>query len=275
MEFCDWVVRRNSRSAGRGFPSILHNLSENPGEYAGGMDLHNRPALDDPLTDPESEGLAEILDRLPGKHAMDLEEMDGFFAALICAPSLIPPSVYLEEIWGGEEEPFETEEELEEFFNLAIRHWNSVSRQLDTKDEIFIPWLAIEEGEELPRGNRWALGFLRGIELSGEGWDEILSSEDEDKFAMILPVLALAHENDPDPELRTWETPPDEERRKEVIAGLCLTAKMIYDYFRPHRLREARHTILRRTGPKIGRNDPCYCGSGKKYKRCCGNVAVN
>jgi preprotein translocase subunit SecA len=25
-----------------------------------------------------------------------------------------------------------------------------------------------------------------------------------------------------------------------------------------------------RTGPKIGRNDPCSCGSGKKYKNCCG-----
>ena len=25
------------------------------------------------------------------------------------------------------------------------------------------------------------------------------------------------------------------------------------------------------TGPKIGRNDPCPCGSGKKYKKCCGN----
>jgi SEC-C motif-containing protein len=25
-----------------------------------------------------------------------------------------------------------------------------------------------------------------------------------------------------------------------------------------------------RTGPKIGRNDPCPCGSGKKYKKCCG-----
>ena len=25
-----------------------------------------------------------------------------------------------------------------------------------------------------------------------------------------------------------------------------------------------------RTGPKVGRNDPCSCGSGKKYKNCCG-----
>ncbi|WP_371922135.1 SEC-C metal-binding domain-containing protein [Treponema sp. OMZ 803] len=25
-----------------------------------------------------------------------------------------------------------------------------------------------------------------------------------------------------------------------------------------------------RTAPKVGRNDPCPCGSGKKYKHCCG-----
>ena len=26
---------------------------------------------------------------------------------------------------------------------------------------------------------------------------------------------------------------------------------------------------ITRSEPKIGRNDPCPCGSGKKYKRCC------
>jgi SEC-C motif-containing protein len=25
-----------------------------------------------------------------------------------------------------------------------------------------------------------------------------------------------------------------------------------------------------REGPKVGRNDPCTCGSGKKFKKCCG-----
>ena len=29
---------------------------------------------------------------------------------------------------------------------------------------------------------------------------------------------------------------------------------------------------VRRGGPKIGRNAPCPCGSGKKYKKCCGKV---
>ncbi|MDC0274063.1 SEC-C metal-binding domain-containing protein [Planctomycetaceae bacterium] len=27
---------------------------------------------------------------------------------------------------------------------------------------------------------------------------------------------------------------------------------------------------IRNLDPKIGRNDPCRCGSGKKYKKCCG-----
>ncbi|MCX7765566.1 MAG: SEC-C metal-binding domain-containing protein, partial [Candidatus Sumerlaeia bacterium] len=30
---------------------------------------------------------------------------------------------------------------------------------------------------------------------------------------------------------------------------------------------------VRRQGPKIGRNEPCPCGSGKKYKKCCGSPA--
>jgi preprotein translocase subunit SecA len=33
---------------------------------------------------------------------------------------------------------------------------------------------------------------------------------------------------------------------------------------------EAGNTTIRRTTPKVGRNDPCPCGSGKKYKNCCG-----
>jgi preprotein translocase subunit SecA len=30
---------------------------------------------------------------------------------------------------------------------------------------------------------------------------------------------------------------------------------------------------VRRADPKVGRNDPCPCGSGQKYKKCCGKLA--
>ena len=37
--------------------------------------------------------------------------------------------------------------------------------------------------------------------------------------------------------------------------------------------REKPQTV-RKTGPEVGRNDPCPCGSGKKYKKCCGRPGV-
>jgi len=235
----------------------------------------NRPALDQSLTDAEYDRLAAILDRFPGEDAMDAEEMDGFFAALISGPVTIPPSVYLDEIWGGEETPFSTAGDFEEFLNLAMRHWNFVARVLASRDLTFLPWLLAEQGEDVPRGNRWAHGFLRGVSLCREAWEEIF--EDEDKFAILLPVLALAHENDPDPELRSWKTPPNRELREQLLAGLSVATQKLNDYFRSRRMREARPQPTGRgtSGRKIGRNDLCFCGSGKKYKRCCGSVTVH
>jgi uncharacterized protein YecA (UPF0149 family) len=32
---------------------------------------------------------------------------------------------------------------------------------------------------------------------------------------------------------------------------------------------EGAQATVRRIGPKVGRNDPCPCGSGKKHKKCC------
>lgn len=37
-----------------------------------------------------------------------------------------------------------------------------------------------------------------------------------------------------------------------------------------HHHHEALKPIVR-DAPKVGRNDPCICGSEKKYKKCCGN----
>ena len=37
--------------------------------------------------------------------------------------------------------------------------------------------------------------------------------------------------------------------------------------------REHKQQTVRREAPKVGRNDPCPCGSGKKYKHCCGRTA--
>ncbi|MBR5926550.1 MAG: SEC-C domain-containing protein, partial [Firmicutes bacterium] len=42
---------------------------------------------------------------------------------------------------------------------------------------------------------------------------------------------------------------------------------------RPKEVKVGGHTTVTRKQPKVGRNDPCPCGSGKKYKNCCGKNA--
>ena len=44
----------------------------------------------------------------------------------------------------------------------------------------------------------------------------------------------------------------------------------VYDFFRDAREKALAPPTLRREGAKVGRNDPCPCGSGRKYKQCHG-----
>jgi uncharacterized protein len=60
-------------------------------------------------------------------------------------------------------------------------------------------------------------------------------------------------------------------RRREELADTVSSLHAYWDEARnaaAERLRQ--HAVpLRRPGPKVGRNDPCPCGSGKKFKKCC------
>jgi hypothetical protein len=39
-----------------------------------------------------------------------------------------------------------------------------------------------------------------------------------------------------------------------------------------HHHHEPQEPFVRKS-PKLGRNDPCHCGSGQKFKKCCGKSA--
>jgi uncharacterized protein len=81
--------------------------------------------------------------------------------------------------------------------------------------------------------------------------------------------------HDEDPEMRPEPISP--KNREEVIAHMAAGLLGAYRYFRsqPQAGASARTSEHRRSAPKVGRNDPCPCGSGKKYKKCCGEATVN
>lgn len=225
------------------------------------------------LTDEEFDRLSVLLDEA-GPSAMNIEMLDGYFAALISGPDLVAPSEYLPEIWG-EQYTFESENQANDLLGLLMRHWNAISdglgRSLEGK-HFYMPVL-LEDDAGIARGNDWARGFMRGMSLRRDGWAELVN--DEEHGGPLVVIMMLYYENDPDPELRPPPIPDD--KRDEIIARLVAGLALIYRYFEPHRRDMSRipqFVHQRRVGPKIGRNDPCPCGSGKKYKQCCARAST-
>jgi uncharacterized protein len=225
--------------------------------------------LDQPLSDFEFDRLEMILSQLQGDRVIrTLEGIDGFFAALVCSPSLVPPGEYLPEIWGedlSEQDELSSLEQVQDLLNLLSRHWNAVTRAFST-DEIFIPLLLRDE-KGVVGGNDWAQGFLLGMDMRRDEWGSLL--DDEEGEAMMLPIFILAYEHDSDPEMRPEPIP--EEKRDDLVTLLAVAVNHIYRRFEKERRSES---IGRWASVKTGRNEPCPCGSGLKYKRCCGAVTV-
>jgi uncharacterized protein len=232
----------------------------------------------EPLTDAELERLSGILGRFDNKHPMNLEQLDGFLAALICGPEIVRPSEYLPVICGNDmvlEDSFGAQSVLQDFLSLIMRHWNVIADTLHSGD-VFLP-LLLEDDDGVTNANDWAIGFRRGMEFHKEQWAALLS--DEQHGGLLVPIFALAHEHDPDPEMRPFKEAIGAEQREKLIVGAAAGVTGIYRYFEARRLVERQPldnvTTFRRTLPKIGRNDPCPCGSGRKFKQCCGRSTLH
>jgi uncharacterized protein len=86
----------------------------------------------------------------------------------------------------------------------------------------------------------------------------------------------LAYENSEDDSLRPFKEPITIEKREQLVAAMIAGAKQLYDLFREHsRSVGEAGWGTRLAGKKVGRNDPCPCGSGKKFKKCCGQISLH
>ena len=104
------------------------------------------------------------------------------------------------------------------------------------------------------------IGFIDGINTSlrSELPLEEIEKDTEIKFDIDFEKLYFnMHEAKADwlYNLREWDGVLSSERRREITK----------------QWRESKQ--FRNTEKKIGPNDPCPCGSGKKYKKCCGKIA--
>jgi uncharacterized protein len=109
-------------------------------------------------------------------------------------------------------------------------------------------------------------GFELGLELWGEDWRDSLDDHDADTFDGLIE-RAMAPWTDEDMELA------DDAERLEWLSATAAAVRAI------RHLREAcglplvplaARPVSEAGAGAPGRNEPCPCGSGKKYKHCCG-----
>lgn len=266
-------------------------------------------ALAPALGPDELEEIDNILDdlRSRGDEIPQWEFCDGFLAAVVCSRRPIAPAEYLPMLLGDGAELDVAEGELlpllpvfadaaqqARFLELWTRRWNEVVQQLDAKvdrlddERTYQPEAMDMRGavaslteeqraemdsdqEEIPSfGQIWALGFMFAVENWPEDWAAPRDKEAAQWINDALDsIVALTEDDTGKPEVCMFDEngPPSTSQARVEAFGEAIWA--VYDLRQVWKSLGPRVETLRKA-PEPGRNDPCPCGSGKKYKKCHG-----
>jgi yecA family protein len=206
------------------------------------------------LPDERAE-LQRELDR--GRGMKSIHEAYGAFAALATAPHLVSPNDWLFTILG--EPDFADMAHAQRVFDLLVRAYNSVLDEFARGARVAPAHDASDDAVAA-----WCRGYLVIAESDDEWTDDEVGDALLMPFAIVGGTFSLIGEHDDEGKIIEDDT------RQRQLARESLP-KMVKDL---HVYWAARRDALAgvKTGAKqsFGRNEPCPCGSGKKYKRCCG-----
>jgi uncharacterized protein len=207
--------------------------------------------LQRPLGRTEIEDLSEFLATTPG--AMPFPEAHGFLTAIASAPTTIMPSVWQREMLG--EPAFASMAQAKHVIGLVMRLYNQILTDLNEGQQIAPP------GDDAV--GLWCAGYLKAARMDDVWIDDERGSVFLFPHAVLSGEVDLVGEEDSDGNL--IEDPAPQIRRcRERVDATVLEA---YQYWMAWRRRSIAPVAAR--SPKIGRNDPCPCGSGLKFKKCC------
>ncbi|MBE2993959.1 UPF0149 family protein [Sphingomonas sp. CFBP 13603] len=204
---------------------------------------------------------------LPLDEPMLLTELDGFLTGIVVGPDRIPPSEWLQGIWGiddGETAPFEDPADVQWFVDAVTARCTEIVRDLGRGKPQPIFDVDERNGEVL--WELWVDGFSEAMALRPDSWAILAAGADHDAadaLARLSSLIAIAQDESP---LDSIEINVVNDR---ALADLNDSIVRLY----AARIRAGElgsMTPLPPTATKIGRNDPCRCGSGIKSKRCCG-----
>ncbi|WP_028534868.1 UPF0149 family protein [Paludibacterium yongneupense] len=189
------------------------------------------------------------------------DEVQGFFTALASGPDALDDGFWWGEILG-DAPSFENQGDEAELRALLARLYAVVAAGL-AAGQAPEPILYAGEDSEEPDFWPWCNAYLYALDVVPSDWFEL--ADDEGFEELLLPVMALGgmFEEDGGEDLMSFS----EQELSAFVDDLPQALLAIHDYWQA---KKQAPSTQRRAGDKVGRNDPCPCGSGKKYKACCG-----
>lgn len=232
--------------------------------------------------------LSEFLDDTARPQGtMNLHELRGFLWGLASAPLDVPEEDWLPFVFEGDEPNFRNDAEEEKIVDLLVALFDETFERIEDEETPFpgddYRWS--DAGDKRWPLSAWCTGLLKAHYWQEDHWNALLDNvepiETEDGvFDMLQEVentlniaatfgdidSAMLETDAPDELLA--ELPELAEQLPWVMMNYAECGGMLYEV-----MQTQNSAPYQRETPKIGRNDPCFCGSGKKYKHCCLNAA--
>lgn len=197
----------------------------------------------------------EVAELLTSSGPRTLPFARGVFTAAATAPKPLDPTEWLPLVLGDQ---IPTSATLKRILTLLVRDGNDVAAIL-AGGTAPVP---VSSDEDVIR--EYCRGYVQVAQRDG-GW-----TSNQVAFDLTLPMMILSGYIEPK-SLTTIvpEAAADPVGYTELCVGRLPEAVLsLYEFFGEARAKHAQTTTAH-VGGKVGRNDPCPCGSGKKFKKCC------
>ena len=139
------------------------------------------------------------------KGVMSPMELDGYLTGIVVSPDLLPPSRWIDGIWGENEPTFDGLDQMQTVIAAVMDHYNAITAALDAGFEQIeaknTPIIARcswppATNQTMTSCGTWVRGFGKAMALAPERWSSI--AEDERLQPLLTPFIGFLDVTDPD-----------------------------------------------------------------------------
>jgi uncharacterized protein len=198
-----------------------------------------------------------------------MSNIDGFLTAVVVGPEPIEPSEWLPRVGFGLIAGSAIDQRMGLLAKVLVDRHDEIREQVEIGEAAVRP-MFLPKDQDRAIAEEWSEGFLEGVRLRPKLWAEMYEGPER-----VLLAPMLLHARNENGEYFALEAAKGAPENVLQIAAEAIPASVveIYHYWRQRRGLEPEGGLGTFHYPNVGRNEPCPCGSGKKFKRCHGGAA--